>query len=90
MLVVDPPEVRTPDPEQMSRVSRVLVPEMWGAVAISVIWLAVLFVGVFGPDIVTHSESGAYGNWPVVVVVAFFAFLATVPVAKWAFRSRRE
>ena len=90
MLVGDPSETRTPDHEQTSWASRILVPEMWGAVAIGVMWLAVLFVGVFGPNIVTHNASGSYGSWPVVVVVAFFAFLGTVPVAKWAFRSRRD
>jgi hypothetical protein len=62
---------------------------MWGAAAIAIMWLAVLFVGVFGPSIVSNSSSG-YTNVPVVVVVAFFALLGTVPVAKRAFRSRRD
>ena len=91
MLLEDSPETRTPDHEERSSwVSRVLVPQMWGAVTISVMWLAVLFVGVFGPNIVTHDVSGSSGTWPVVIFVALFAFLATVPVAKWAFRSRRD
>lgn len=85
MLTESPPGASLPSSEKASLASKVLVPEMWGAVAISVIWLAVLFVGIFGPNIVTNSSSG-YSTWPVVVVVAFFAFLATVPVARRAFR----
>jgi hypothetical protein len=62
---------------------------MWGAVAIAIMWLAVLFVGVFGPSIVWSNSSGN-GDVPVVVIVSFFALLGTVPVARWAFRSRRD
>jgi hypothetical protein len=52
------------------------------------IWLAVLFVGVFGSnDIVVHDVSGSSSSWPaVVVVVAFFGFLGTVRIARRAFR----
>jgi hypothetical protein len=50
-------------------------------------WLAVLFIGVFGPSMIFNNSSG-YTKLPVVVVVAFFAVLGTIPVAKWAFRSR--
>jgi hypothetical protein len=31
---------------------------MWTSIAISVIWLAVLFDALFGPDILTSSGSG--------------------------------
>lgn len=54
----------------------------WGAVTIVVTWLAVLFVGVFGPSIV--SNAGAVV--PVVVVVAPCAVLSTWLVARHAFR----
>lgn len=57
---------------------------LWAGLSIIVIWMAVLFVGVFGGDIVSSSAaSGA--TVPTVVVVAFFAFLATASVAKWGF-----
>jgi hypothetical protein len=86
MLTEQPSEISSVA-DRTSRVSRILVPEMWGAVAIGTMWLAVLFVGVFGPSIISNSSSG-YTNVPVVVVVAFFALLGTVPVARRAFRLR--
>jgi hypothetical protein len=89
MLTEHSPEIGTPDSEQTSWTSRILVPEMWGTAAISIMWLAVLFVGVYGPSIVVNNSSG-YSHWPVVVVVAFFAFLGTVPVARRAFGQRRD
>jgi hypothetical protein len=63
---------------------------LWAGLSIIVIWVAVLFVGVFGGDIV--SSSGASGaTIPTVVVVALFAFLATASVAKWGFgRSKSD
>jgi hypothetical protein len=87
MLTEHPPEIDTPVPDRTSWMSRILIPEMWGAVAIATMWLAVLFVGVFGPSMIFNSSSG-YTNVPVVVVVAFFALLGTIPVARRAFRSR--
>jgi hypothetical protein len=90
MLTEHPPEIGTPAPEQASRASKILVPEMWGTVAIATMWLAVLFVGVFGSNIVVNDSSGSSSSWPVVVVVAFFALLGTVPVARRAFRQRRD
>jgi hypothetical protein len=71
------------------RLRSILVSEMWAAVAIIVIWLAVLFDAVFGPDIVTHDVSGSGATIPSAVVVVFFAFLATSVIAKRAF-GRRE
>ena len=86
MLTEHPSEISSGS-DRTSWVSRILVPEMWGAVAIATMWLAVLFVGVFGPSIISNRSSG-YTNVPVVVVVAFFALLGTVPVARRAFRPR--
>jgi hypothetical protein len=64
---------------------------MWGTVAIAIMWLAVLFVGVFGSNnILVHDSSGSSSSWPVVVVVALFALLGTVPVARRAFRRSRD
>jgi hypothetical protein len=63
-----------------------LVAEVWASLAISVIWLAVLFTAVFGPDIVTTSAGGDQSVVPSGVVVAFFAFLASWAVARYGFR----
>ena len=90
MLTEHPPEICTPASEQASWASKILVPEMWGTVAIATMWLAVLLVGVFGSNIVLNDSSGSSSSWPVVVVVAFFALLGTVPVARRAFRQRRD
>ena len=77
-----PPGVQ-PGPRHWS--DRLLVPEMWGTLAIGVMWLAVLFDGVYGADIVSVSNDGNSTRVPSAVVVAFFAFLGTAAVAKRAF-----
>ena len=65
--------------------------EMWASLAIAVIWLAVLFDAIYGPDIVTKSSGGSdSATIPSVVLVALFAFLATWPVAKYGFRQDTE
>ena len=61
----------------------------WGGVTLVTMWLAVLFVGVFGGDIQTASVAGSRSSLPVVVVVALAALLATVSVGRWAFRPRQ-
>ena len=58
-------------------------PQLWGAITIATMWIAVLFVGVFGPDIVGQDGTRV----PSVIVVAFFACISTVGVARRAFSS---
>ena len=65
--------------------SRVLVPEMWASLAIAVMWLAVLFDALFGPDIVINNASGMT-SVPSSIVVAFFAYLGTRIVARYGLR----
>jgi hypothetical protein len=72
---------------------RILVPEMWASLAIVVMWLAVLFDAIFGPDIVATSGTAGTGSnstVPSAVAVALFAFLATWVVAKYGFGHRRS
>jgi len=59
--------------------------ELWGGVAITSMWLAVLFVGIFGGNIVKSTPGGESSSWPVVVVVALFALIGTVVVGRRAF-----
>jgi len=69
---------------------QLLVPEMWATLAIVVMWLAVLFSAVFGPNIVNTSAGGDMSSVPSAVVVALFAFLATWVVARYGFRHERK
>ena len=69
---------------------RLRVPEMWASLAIVVMWLAVLFDAVFGPDIVTSDSSGSAARIPSAIVVALFAYLATRVVARYGFTRRGE
>jgi hypothetical protein len=69
---------------------KLLVPEMWPSVAIIVMWLAVLFDAIFGPDIVTTSAGGDQSSVPSAVAVALFAFVATWAVARYGFRRERK
>lgn len=70
------------------RVTDFVVPELWASLAIAVMWLAVLFDAVFGPDIVSTSAGGNATSIPSAVVVAFFAFFATRAVARYGFDRR--
>jgi hypothetical protein len=73
--------------EKRRRPSQLLVHEMWAALAITVMWLAVLFDAVFGPDIVSTSATSST-TIPSAVVVALFALLGTRVVAKYGFGPR--
>lgn len=72
------------------RLSDYLFSEMWASIAISVMWLAVLFDALFGPAIVTSTAGGDHTSVPSAVVVALFAFLGSWVVAKYGFRRDRE
>jgi hypothetical protein len=66
--------------------ARLLVPAFWGAVSIIAMWLAVLFDGIYGSDMVFNGNAGAGPTIiPSAVAVALFAFIGTVAVAKRAF-----
>ncbi len=87
-LVADKPLEVQPSPKHWY--DRLLVPEMWGTLAISVMWLAVLFDGIYGADIVSFSNDGNSLRIPSAVAAAFFAFLGTVAVAKRAFGRKTD
>ena len=72
-----------------SRLTSFVIEEMWASVAISVMWLAVLFDAVFGPDI-TSVSGGSSTTVPSAIVVAFFAFLGTWVIARRAFGHDRH
>ncbi len=65
---------------------RLLVPEMWATLSIVAMWLAVLFVGVFGPDFVSNNTGVNATIIPSAIFIALFACIATASVAKRGFR----
>jgi hypothetical protein len=68
--------------------ARLLVPAFWGAVSIVAMWLAVLFDGIFGGDMIFANAGSGPTIIPSAVAVALFAFIGTVAVAKRAFARR--
>ena len=70
------------------RAQRLLVPEMWATLSIVAMWLAVLFVGVFGGDMTFHGADTSFTVMPAVVAVALFAAIGTGSVAKRVFGRR--
>jgi hypothetical protein len=63
--------------------------ELWAGLSIITMWLAVLFVGVFGGNIVSTSASGS-ATVPVVVVLLPFVLPATIVAAHRGFKERAD
>jgi hypothetical protein len=78
-------EPLTADKRRPSSIAVFHITQMWAALTIVVMWLAVLFAAVYGPDIVSTGVAGDSTTVPSGVAVALFAFLATWPVAKYGF-----
>jgi ABC-type transport system involved in cytochrome c biogenesis permease subunit len=81
------PEVSPAAPAGRRWSLRGLIPEFWASLSIAVIWLSVLFTGVYGPDIVISNSSGL-SKIPSVIVVVAFAYLATRVIARFGFGQR--
>ena len=77
-------------PEERGWSIRLLVPEMWAALSIAVMWLAVLFDAIFGPDFVSTSSGGNSTTIPSAIVLVVFAYLGTRVVAKYGFGDSRD
>lgn len=58
---------------------------LWAGVSIVTMWLAVLFVGVFGGNILSSTPGGTSTSVPVVVAVIPFVLVATIVVARRGF-----
>jgi hypothetical protein len=70
--------------------ARLFVPAFWGTVAIVAMWLAVLFDGVFGGDIISSSPTNGVTTIPSAVLVALFAVIGTASVAKRVFGRKND
>jgi len=82
------PSTFTPERPQWAQFLRIR--ELWASVAISMMWLAVLFDAIYGASFVSHSSDGNSTTIPSAIFVALFAFLASASVAKRGFRQDRE
>ena len=68
---------------------RLRIPDMWASLAITIMWIAVTLTALFGPDFVATSNDGNSTTIPSGIILALFAWLGTVAVAKFGF-GRRE
>ena len=59
---------------------------LWAGLSIITMWLAVLFVGIFGGDFVSSSANG-FTKIPVVVFLLPFVLPATIVVGRRTFTS---
>ena len=83
MAVSHQPSEALPTKPQWLR--QLAVHEMWPSLAIAVIWLAVLFDALWGPDFVSTTAGGNDTRIPSAIVIAIFAYLATRVIARHAF-----
>ena len=59
---------------------------LWAGLSIITMWLAVLFVGVFGGDFISSSTTG-FTKFPVVIFLLPFVLPATISLGRRAFTS---
>ncbi len=85
-----PHESSTYEPQRAQWAEFLKIREMWASLAISMMWVAVLFDAVYGPNFVSTSSGGNSITIPSAIFVALFAFLASASVAKRAFRQGTE
>ena len=77
-------------PDRSSWTARILVPDLWAFLAITVMWLAVLFDAIFGPGItITNAETVQHVTVPSTFVLAPCAVLGTWAVARYGFGRRK-
>lgn len=84
-VMQEPPTLRTPPRPPLEPWWR--LPEIWGTAAIIMMWLAVLFVSVYGGDMSFHSTDGSFSTIPVGGLVAICAAIASAVVARRIFRT---
>jgi len=59
---------------------------LWAGISIVFMWVAVAIVGVFGGSYRVERGIHDATEFPIVVIVAALAVVATVFVARWGFR----
>jgi hypothetical protein len=82
-------ETSTGEPVRPGIAARLLVPGSWGAVSIVAMWLAVMFDGIFGGDMVLSNNTGGGPTIiPSAVLLGLFAVIGTASIAKRVFGRR--
>jgi hypothetical protein len=76
------------EPSVDSRFAWLRITEMWASLAITMMWVAVLFDALFGPNITSSTVGGTTSSVPSAVAVALFATIGTWAVAKYGLRPR--
>lgn len=85
-MSTEPASLLSPVPPRSSSPPLFHARTLWAGISIMTMWLAVLFVGVFGEDIVSSTPGGTSTSVPVVVALVPFVLVATVVVARRGFR----
>jgi hypothetical protein len=62
---------------------------LWAGISIITMWLAVLFVGIFGGDFISSSANG-FTKIPVVVFLLPFVLPATIVVGRRGFSNATD
>jgi hypothetical protein len=89
MTTVMTHEPYTDKPDRQGVAARLLVPGFWGAVSIIAMWLAVMFDGIFGGDMIFGNNAGGGPTIiPSAVLLGLFAVIGTVSIAKRVFGRR--
>ena len=89
MTTVMTHEPSTDKPDRRSVAALLLVPGFWGAVSIIAMWLAVMFDGIFGGDMVFSNNTGGGPTIiPSAALLGLFAVIGTVSIAKRVFGRR--
>ena len=88
MTTLMTPETSEEKPARAGIAARLLVPGFWAALSIVTMWLAVLFDGIYGGNMIFTGVDGSVTNIPSAVVLGLFAVIGTSAVAKRAFGRR--
>jgi hypothetical protein len=73
-------------PTALSRTRWLYNRDIWASLAISAMWLTVMVVSLWGPDMHLYDSSGSRSTIPSGVVIGLFAVIGSWAVAKHGFR----
>jgi hypothetical protein len=80
----------TAQPRDASSPSWLHARALWAGLSIITMWVAVLFVGVFGGDFVSSSSTNGFTKFPVVVFLLPFVLPGTIVVGRRGFTNATD